>query len=226
MTRDRKGSRGRGDLSDEDHHLWQHTAASVTRSRRLKPRVHAALTEDNGIDAAGRAQLKHETRIVDHAAAAPPKPHPMPPPSPASARSAAHKAPPLGDFDRKSARRLGSGQVEIEARIDLHGMRQAEAHAALRRFIATTHARGARWVLVITGKGAPAGGRDQRDWDRPWSADDMGSEARGVLRRNVPRWLSEPELRALVVSFTTAAVRHGGEGAFYVHLRNPDRVRR
>jgi len=40
-----------------------------------------------------------------------------------------------------------------------------------------------------------------------------------VLKRNVPRWLDEPDLRPLVVSYTTAAIHHGGEGALYIHLR-------
>ena len=58
------------------------------------------------------------------------------------------------------------------------------------------------------------------------SADDdvhtapvyVGHE-RGVLRRAVPRWLAEPDLRPLVVSYTTAALHHGGEGALYIQLR-------
>ena len=67
-------------------------------------------------------------------------------------------------------------------------------------------------MLVITGKGAPARtALDER-------AERDGIE-RGVLRRNVPRWLAEPELAGIVIGFTTAAVNHGGEGALYVHLR-------
>lgn len=222
MSRDRKGGRGRGGLSDEDAHLWAHTAQSITRPRRVKQRVHPALSDEAQAEAAAsRPHLKHETRVVDKASQASAKAHPV---TSAAARSTSHKAPPLGDFDRKNARKLGSGQVEIDARIDLHGMRQAEAHAALRRFVAAAHGRGCRWVLVITGKGAPPGSRARAD--EPWSGDQMGIEDRGVLRRNVPRWLAEPDLRALVVSYTTASVRHGGDGALYIHLRNPDRVRR
>jgi len=122
----------------------------------------------------------------------------------------------LNTFDRKAARKLRQGQIEIEARIDLHGMRQHEAHAALRRFLMSCFGRGLRWVLVITGKGAPQRARDP---------EGFGVSERGVLRKNVPMWLSEPELRAVVVSFTTAAIPHGGEGALYVQLRNPDRAR-
>ena len=75
-------------------------------------------------------------------------------------------------------------------------------------------------VLVITGKGAGAG-------DRPLAGDlssyrggrSEGSGTRGVLRRSVPLWLDEPELRAVVVGYASAGVRHGGDGALYVRLR-------
>ena len=73
------------------------------------------------------------------------------------------------------------------------------------------HARGLRSVLVITGKGGSGTSADEM-------LDGRRSE-RGVIRRNVPVWLDEPELRAVVVSFTRAHVRHGGDGALYVHLR-------
>ena len=69
---------------------------------------------------------------------------------------------------------------------------------------------------MITGKGASG----------PATSREVGftSEGKGVLKRNVPRWLEEPELRAMVVSYKTAAIQHGGEGALYVHLRNKERV--
>jgi DNA-nicking Smr family endonuclease len=66
---------------------------------------------------------------------------------------------------------------------------------------------------VITGKGVPGDVRDQ-----PFQLD--GQRERGVLKRHVPLWLTEPEMRAVVVSFTTAHARHGGEGALYIQLRN------
>ncbi len=98
-------------------------------------------------------------------------------------------------------------------------MRQSEAHPALRRFLLKAHADGRRWVLVITGKGAPRGRSEE-----PEDAGYGREEERGVLRRNVPRWLAEPELRAIVVGFTAAAIRHGGEGALYVQLRRRERA--
>ena len=78
-------------------------------------------------------------------------------------------------------------------------MRQSEAHDALRRFLKRGFAEGKRWVLVITGKGAPARTAQDERLERE------GIE-RGVLRRNVPRWLGEPELAGIVIGFTTAAI--------------------
>ncbi|MBC7833020.1 MAG: Smr/MutS family protein, partial [Hyphomicrobium sp.] len=135
----------------------------------------------------------------------------LPPPAPA----------PIA-LERRKARKLSSGRIDIDGRIDLHGMRQSEAHEALRRFLKRGYADGKRWVLVITGKGAPA----RTSLDERTERDGI---ERGVLRRNVPRWLAEPELAGIVIGFTTAAINHGGEGALYVHLRkrsagpgNPD----
>jgi phosphoribosyl-ATP pyrophosphohydrolase len=123
---------------------------------------------------------------------------------------------PLADFDRRQARRIATGKLEIEARIDLHGMRQSDAAARLRAFLFDAHARGLKTVLVITGKGGEAPRGD-------YMAESFGEKVRGVLRRSVPGWLDGPELRTVVLGYTTAGVRHGGEGALYVQLRRPAR---
>ncbi len=107
-------------------------------------------------------------------------------------------------------RRLAAGKLPIDARIDLHGMRQDEARAALQRFLAVSQLRGDRHVKVITGKGRKA--NDSEPFE-------MFDDRRGVLRETVPVWLSGPDMRDLVVSFTAAARSHGGDGALYVRLR-------
>ena len=100
--------------------------------------------------------------------------------------------------------RIARGRHDIDGRLDLHGMTQAEAHDALFGFLRAKQARGAKVLLIITGKGARGG-------------DDGGG--RGVLKRMVPLWLGKPECRSLVVGFEAAAIGHGGEGALYVSLR-------
>jgi DNA-nicking Smr family endonuclease len=120
---------------------------------------------------------------------------------PAAAKSSA--TPPLAPLGRREKSRLSRGRSEIDARLDLHGMTQTRAHRALRGFLHRAHSEGLTFVLVITGKGKVG-----------------GSEAeRGVLRRQVPQWLSLPEFRSLVVGFEEAHIGHGGEGALYVRIR-------
>jgi DNA-nicking Smr family endonuclease len=101
-------------------------------------------------------------------------------------------------------KRLARGSLLLDRRIDLHGMTQAEAHAALLRFLHAAQGGGAKLVLVITGKGS--------------RIDD-----RGVLRRQVPQWLRLPEFRACVLGFESAHPTHGGEGAIYVRIRRDKR---
>ncbi|MBV5266153.1 Smr/MutS family protein [Pinisolibacter aquiterrae] len=115
-------------------------------------------------------------------------------------------APPsLARLDHRTKRRLVRGVIAIDERLDLHGATQEAAHSILRGFLTTARARGARIVLVITGKGKGKGGADPHD--------------RGVLRRAVPHWLSEPSLREVVLGFEEAHLAHGGAGAIYVRLR-------
>ena len=199
---------GRRHLDDDEAADWDHTARSIEPLKRAKPRVHKALEVE--IDTNARARPK----AVDAAKAAhTPKSSSAKEPAPASLAKAT-KAAPIAEFDRKKAKKIRSGQIEIEARIDLHGLRQDEAHVTLRAFLERAQRAGKRWVLVITGKGKISVDRDD---ETPF--DMTKNRDRGVLKRNVPRWLEEPDLRGLVVSYTNAAISHGGDGALYVHLR-------
>ncbi len=122
-------------------------------------------------------------------------------PAPAiEARSTAKPLTPgtLHDIDKRTADRLKRGKLPVEARLDLHGLTQAEAERALAGFLAKSQAAGLRNVLLITGKGRADG---------------------GVLRRELPHWLNQPRNRNLVVAVTPAQPKDGGEGAFYLRLR-------
>ncbi|GBE43277.1 hypothetical protein BMS3Bbin10_01353 [bacterium BMS3Bbin10] len=191
--KDRNKEAAAAPLTGEDAALWDQVAETAKPLRKGKNRV-----VDRPGPVAGPA--REESGMNPGPAGGAPRRAVTPPPPPASA-----PALPAGGFDRREARALGSGRAGIDGRIDLHGMRQREAHGALRAFLARAQERGHKHVLVITGKG----GRREPD----------GSFERGVLNREVPRWLCEPEFRSQVVSFTPAHKRHGGEGALYVRLR-------
>ena len=131
---------------------------------------------------------------------APPK---QPPPAKMARQPGSEPAPPLAPIGRRERAQLSRGRKEIDARLDLHGMTQTHAHRALSDFLRRAHIDGLTFVLVITGKGGAA----------------AAHSGRGVLRRQVPQWLSLPEFRTLVVGFEEAHIGHGGEGALYVRIR-------
>ena len=165
-------------MSDEDRILWSAVAETVAP---LKPRRPVAKE-------------------------APPEPAAAPPAAKPRAAAPAYAAPPqkppapAGQIDRQTTEKLAKGRLPLEARIDLHGMRQDEAHALLLSFVSRAHQRGVRYVLVITGKG-PGGD--------------------GVLRRSAPQWLKTPPFRAYVSGLDQAARGHGCEGALYVRIKKP-----
>lgn len=123
-----------------------------------------------------------------------------------SAKSSPEQAPQL---DARTEARLRRGQMPVEARLDLHGCTQDEAHRKLNEFVVGAQARGKRCVLVITGKGLSRGQDDERTI--------------GILRQKLPMWISMPPLRAIVLKSYPAAIRDGGTGAWYLYLkRNRD----
>jgi DNA-nicking Smr family endonuclease len=169
-------------LSLEERMLW----TTVTKS--IEPLREAAATDENdGAKIAGPVANTAKLASI----ASPP----------------ATKPPPLAPLGRRMKKRVARGREKIDGRLDLHGLTQAEAHAALLRFMHVASSRGARLVLVITGKGARASEGEH-----------------GVLKRQVPQWLGLPEFRALVVGFEVAHVAHGGEGALYVRVRRSNRT--
>ena len=110
-------------------------------------------------------------------------------------------------MDRNTYDKMARGKLQPEARIDLHGLTLSEAHPELIRFILIAHADAKRLVLVITGKGK--------------IRDDHGPipQRMGALRHQVPHWLTQPPLGSAILQVTSASLKHGGAGAYYVYLR-------
>lgn len=134
-----------------------------------------------------------------------PRPAPVPLQPRALSKQAVSRQPELSHgtvvgVAKAQAERMRRGQLPIEARLDLHGHTQVEAHRALDSFLAAGQASGKRCVLVVTGRG-------------------LAKQDGGVLRRAVPRWLNQPPNRARILAFDQAQPRHGGAGALYVLLR-------
>jgi DNA-nicking Smr family endonuclease len=193
MSRDGKRRRG---LSYEDRVLWTHVTKAIKplRAKPLVPPDEDPAADDSKSAPKPPAKRAAQSKKVSHLAAAP---APQKPPAPQPTT--------LG---RRMKQRVARGKEAIDARLDLHGFTQSEAHSALLHFLRNAHSRDARLVLVITGKGSKNLGR---------------SGEIGVLRRQVPQWLGLPEFRELVVGFEDASIRHGGEGALYVRVRRAAR---
>lgn len=184
MARDRRR------LGPEEEALWAAVRKSVTPLRPQSPEPAPKLPVPEAAP----------TPPDDIAAITPSGPAPRQPTRPAM--------PSLHTLGRRDRQKLVRGTREIDARLDLHGLRQDEAHARLRGFLSSAQARGHKVVLVITGKGGPEPGfRALHEYER------------GVLRRMVPLWLSLPEFRPLVLGFEEAHLAHGGTGAIYVRIR-------
>jgi DNA-nicking Smr family endonuclease len=176
----RDGSRRRV-LTADERVLWK------TFTRSIEPLRAGALTAPEPDAEVAEAPLPVARPIKRTPARAP--------------ASAATLPPALAPLGRRLRARVARGKEAIDARLDLHGLTQAQAHSALLHFLRAASTRDARLVLVITGKGG------------------RGEGERGVLKRQVPQWLGLPEFRSLVVGFEDAHVAHGGEGALYVRIR-------
>ena len=184
-------------LTAEERDLWRKVQETVTplaapaaplaapEPRPSPPGRPDAATSDAGRPGTGRASGRSSGLS----------------PVGSSARPAAGPAAHGAALEPRLRRRLARGARDVDARIDLHGLRQAQARAVLERFLIEARARDDRLVLVITGKGR---------------GEAAGA---GVLRGAVPRWLALPAFRHMVVGFEEAGRRHGGAGAFYVRLR-------
>ncbi len=121
---------------------------------------------------------------------------PRPLPQPAASRLVEIGARQPG-LDDTSWRRLSNGGLRAQRTLDLHGRTAQAAFAALHGFLLRAQSERLRCVEIITGVGS-------------------GQEG-GILRRELPFWLSRQDLRHLVLA---AVHPHpGNQGAVRVLLR-------
>jgi len=206
------GGRRKRTLSPEERDLWRTAMRDAKPLHSDAPKTVPEPKQDRPIIAARESGSGSARNDRPGPPASPVSTHPDPPPrrplfaEPSSPGN--RRGEPLPGLDRRTAQRLRRGTLGIEARIDLHGMTQAQAHATLNGFIQRCWADGRRAVLVITGKG----GR-RPDESAPWR------ESRGVLQDRVPVWLTQSPNREIVLSVTRAQPRDGGDGALYILLR-------
>lgn len=195
-------------LSSEEKALWDYATADV---HRRKPRkadpapsdpASEALTPD---DASGKIVHPPPPKTAKPPRPAPPQNQaakiPAKPAPPPAERLNAEISGPTPGLDRRTDERFRRGELPLDGHLDLHGMTQEQAHNTLRGFIHRSRQRGSRCLLVITGKGT------------------RGGRGEGILRKALPVWLNEPDLRPHILAFRVARQHHGGSGAFYLLLK-------
>lgn len=192
---DGKEKTARRRLSRDELELWHEVTRSITRLRRAPP--HPALRPAELIAALPQSVQR--------------RPETVRPPLSHTAPAKVHR-PALAPLDRRLRKQLARGRSPVDDVLDLHGLRQDEAHLALRSFLAAAQSRDAKVVLIVTGKGLGSGA------SALWP-----EQTGGVLYRAVPHWLSSPEFRQLVTGFHEADSAHGGAGALYVRVRRANR---
>ena len=193
----------RRNLSPEEAQLWRRVANSTMAYKAVtleSPKSEAAFDVASIVIKAPPPDLPHLALKRARAVRLTPKPVILP-----------HKKmspPPIADASgHKKVRR---GKLDIDARIDLHGMRQIEAQTALTGIISRTRAAQGRCILVVTGKGRPVD-----------PGEDFITPQPGVIRRRLPEWLAGSGIREHVAGYAPASPRDGGSGAFYVLLKSP-----
>lgn len=218
-------------LSEQERALWAHVAKSIKPENR--DRMRAAHSMAEMLDAPSGEGMQTGYPMGAKAAATDKPVGKVPGQAanltktgsesdPRANKGAESRAayPALAPIERRLRQRLSRGQRLVDAKIDLHGLRQDEAQDALIQFLARSHAHGAGVVLVVTGKGRSKSEPTARAG--AWQADNaqfLERMERGILNRMVPLWLAAPNARRFVIGFETAAAHHGGSGALYVRIR-------
>jgi DNA-nicking Smr family endonuclease len=113
----------------------------------------------------------------------------------ASPDSKAFGRPILQTIDGHTKKHIDKGKKQFDYTLDLHGLNQQHAFEQLSDALVSSHQKGWRFLLVITGKG------------------------KGVLSAALPGWLANPELSRYITAFDQAQPKHGGKGAWYIMLK-------
>ena len=187
-------------LSTAEKDLWRQVVESTSPLKKLRSDTFLTASKNPKLEKSNRKKSPHfeiGSNAPRQAATAIPTP-----PSKLNVK-----------MDHKAYAKMRRGKLVPEAHIDLHGLTVAKAHPTLNHFIQSAYAQGLRLILVITGKG------------KPNDEFDFATEGRGILRKQVPLWLTIGPLSRCVLQVQQSHARHGGAGAFYVYLKKnkPDK---
>ena len=101
-------------------------------------------------------------------------------------------------------------------KIDLHGFTLQEANKAIEQFIKKSFDEDVTKIIVITGKGLRS-----KNVQNPYLSKDLS-----ILKYSVPEFIeSNNNLMKMIIEITDAKIEDGGSGAFYIFLRNKNKLK-
>ena len=101
-------------------------------------------------------------------------------------------------------------------KIDLHGFTLQEANKAIEHFIKKSFTEDVTKIIVITGKGLRS-----KNVQNPYLSKDLS-----ILKYSVPEFIeSNNNLMKMIIEITDAKIEDGGSGAFYIFLRNKNKLK-
>ena len=101
-------------------------------------------------------------------------------------------------------------------KIDLHGFTLQEANKAIEHFIKKSFDEDVTKIIVITGKGLRS-----KNVHNPYLSKDLS-----ILKYSVPEFIeSNNNLMKMIIEITDAKIEDGGSGAFYIFLRNKNKLK-
>ena len=95
--------------------------------------------------------------------------------------------------------------------VDLHGYSLDEANSFIEKFILKSYEQKVKKIIVITGKGLRS-----KNYEDPFRSKDLS-----ILKNSVPNFVKNNKvLSKLISGIESAEIQDGGEGAFYIYLKN------
>ena len=101
--------------------------------------------------------------------------------------------------DVNSYKLFKKGKIKPDGIIDLHGYRLKTGKIKLENYIFKSYENNIRNVIIITGKGL---------------------NNLGPLKKEVPIWLENQEIKKFLIGYETAPNHFGGSGALLVRIKN------
>ena len=101
-------------------------------------------------------------------------------------------------------------------KIDLHGYTIEEANNAVEQFIQKSFDEDVTKIIVITGKGLRS-----KNVENPYLSKDLS-----ILKYSVPEYIeNNKRLTQFIIETTDAKIEDGGSGAFYIYLKNKNKLK-